>query len=384
MLTVGLLINPVAGIGGALALKGSDDPVLRNAALAQGARGRGAERARRALQALGTAAAAIRWLCWGGEMGETALGDLGIQALVIGGSTPGRQTGPADTRAAALALCDAGADLLVFCGGDGTARDILEAIDQRIPVLGIPSGVKMHSGVFATTPESAARIVITLVEGGLVRATLADVRDLDEAALRRGEVKPQFYGELKVPEQGGFLQHTKESGRENEGLALQEIVADVVERIRERSGLYLLGPGSTLAAVKTALGMQATLIGVDVLEAGRQAGRDVDAGWLEARLRAIGTDVPVTLVLSFTRQQGFLLGRGNLQLTPAVLRQIGRHNLWVLGTRSKLLSLEGRALLIDTDDPLLDQTWPGLIEVITGYDDRVWYRVDSSYRVDSD
>ena len=182
-----------------------------------------------------------------------------------------------------------------------------------------------------------------------------------------------------MPEQGGFLQHTKESGREHEGLALQEIVADVAERIRERPGLYVLGPGSSLAALKSELGMQATLIGIDVLEAGRQVGRDVDADWLETRLRAMGSaaDAPVTLVLSFTRQQGFLLGRGNLQLTPAVLRRIGRRNLWVLGTRSKLLSLDGRPLLIDTDDPLLDQTWPGLIEVITGYDDRVWYRVDS-------
>ena len=156
---------------------------------------------------------------------------------------------------------------------------------------------------------------------------------------------------------------------------LEEIVAETVERIDAEPGIYLLGPGSSLAAVKSALGMTPTLIGVDVLDGNRQVGRDVDAAWLEDYLAR--TDRPVTLVMSFTRGQGFLLGRGNQQLTPGVLRRVGRNRLWVLGTRTKLLTLEGRPLLVDTDDPALDEELAGLVEVITGYQDSLYYRVDN-------
>jgi len=372
VLTFGLLVNPVAGIGGRAALKGSDGADIQAEARGRGGAARGRERALRALKAAGPAVRRVRWLTWGGAMGADALGDAGLTGEVLG--EPGAVPGPEDTRRAATALRDAGADLLVFCGGDGTARDLLAALGESLPVLGVPSGVKMHSGVFATTPEAAGRILQALVEGGLVRAGVAEVRDLDEAALRAGEVRPRFYGEIAVPEEGGFLQHTKEGGRESEALALEEIVAEVVERIEAAPGIYLLGPGSSLAALKSALGMTPTLIGVDVLDGDRQVGRDVDAAWLESYLAA--TDRPVTLVMSFTRGQGFLLGRGNQQLTPAVLRRVGRERLWVLGTRTKLLSLEGRPLLVDTDDPALDEELAGLVEVVTGYQDSLYYRID--------
>lgn len=371
MLTVGLLINPVAGIGGSVGLKGSDGVAIQAQARGRGGRARGAARAARALAEAGDAARAVRWLTWGGPMGADALRAATLQARVLG--EPGTPPDAADTRAAARAMRDAGVDLIVFCGGDGTARDLLEALGDSVPVLGVPSGVKMHSGVFATTPESAGRILRLLVEGGLVRAGVAEVRDLDEAALREGEVRPRYYGELAIPEQGGFLQHTKEGGRESEALALEEIVAAVVERIHEQPGVYLLGPGSSVAAVKSALGMQATLMGVDVWHGGRQVGTDVAASWLIRYLD--GTDDLPTLVISFTRRQGFLLGRGNQQFTPAVLRRIRRDRLWVIGTRTKLLSLDGRPLLVDTDDPDLDQALQGLVEVIAGYRDSLYYRI---------
>lgn len=373
MLTFGLLVNPVAGIGGRVALKGSDGSDIQALARARGGSPRGVERALRALRAAGVAAADVRWLTWGGSMGEDVFRAANLPVSVLG--QPHDPPGAEDTQQAALAMLAAGADLIVFCGGDGTARDLLLALEQRLPVLGVPAGVKMHSGVFATTPEAAGEVVRTLVAGGLVRRALAEVRDLDEAALRQGIVKPRFYGELAIPEMGGFLQHTKEGGRESEALALEEIVAEVVERVRAEPGIYVLGPGSSMAAVKRALGMQPTLIGIDVLAHGRQVGSDVDAAWLERYLAE--ADGPGTLIVSFTRQQGFLLGRGNQQLSPAVLRSIGRDRLWVLGTRTKLLSLEGRPLLIDTDDGALDLAWGGLVEVITGYEDRMLYRIDA-------
>ncbi len=380
MLTFGFIINPVAGIGGSVALKGSDGVAVQDQALARGGIPRGSARARRMLASLGESAKQVRWLTWGGAMGAEVLDALGIESQVLG--DPALKSTAADTQAGARALAEAGVDLLVFCGGDGTARDILQAIHQTVPVLGIPAGVKMHSGVFATTPESAARILEALLAGGLVRAALCEVRDLDEEALRQGIVRPRYFGELAIPEAGGFLQHTKESGRESEPLALQEIVAEVVERLSQHAGLVVLGPGGSLAAIKRALDIEPTLIGFDVLEDGKQVGRDVDGDWLENRLAKLSAcSLPASegplLILSFTRNQGFLIGRGNQQLTPGVLRLVPRQNLWVVGTRSKLLSLEGRPLLIDTDDAALDAAWSGLIQIITGYDDRLWYRLSS-------
>ncbi len=374
MLTVALLINPVAGLGGAVGLKGSDGADIQALARSRGATARGHERAQRALAAAGAAAGRVRWLTWGGPMGADALAAAGLDARVLG--FPREPSDADDTRRAAAALRDAGADVIVFCGGDGTARDVFDAIDATIPVLGVPAGVKMHSGVFATTPEAAGRVLAALVEGALVRAAVAEVRDLDESALRAGTVNARFYGELMVPEAGGFLQHTKEGGRESEALALEEIIAEVTERMAAAPGIYVLGPGGTLAALKTALGIDATLLGIDVVRGGSAIGRDVDAAWLEHLLET--TAAPATLVLSFTRHQGFLLGRGNQQLTPRVLRRIGRDRLWVVGTRTKLLSLEGRPLLIDTDDVALDRDWSGLVEVISGYRDSLFYRIDSA------
>lgn len=374
MLTFALLINPVAGLGGSVALKGSDGADVQARARDRGGAPRGLDRAGRALASAGGAAGRVRWLTWGGQMGAEALAAAGLRGDTLG--QPVHPPSAEDTRRAALAMVDAGADLIVFCGGDGTARDILEAVGQRVPVLGIPSGVKMHSGVFATTPESAGRVLAALVEGGLVRAAVAEVRDLDEAALRAGAVQARFYGELAVPEAGGFLQHTKEGGRESEALALEEIIAEITERLDDHPGIHVLGPGGSLAALKSALGMDATLVGVDVLDHGRQVGKDVDSAWLEGCLAR--ADEPAFLVLSFTRHQGFLLGRGNQQLSPAVLRRIGRERLWVVGTRTKLVSLEGRPLLIDTDDPELDRDWAGLVEVVTGYRDSLFYRMETS------
>jgi predicted polyphosphate/ATP-dependent NAD kinase len=376
VLTFGLLVNPVAGVGGAVALKGSDGADIQAQARSRGGVARSSSRARRMLEAVGQAAQQVRWLTWGGAMGADLFRVAGLAAETLG--EPAQPCSAGDTDRAARAMHSAGADLIVFCGGDGTARDVFQAVGQDVPVLGIPAGVKMHSGVFATTPESAGRIVAALVEGGLVQASLAEVRDLDEAALRQGVVKPRFYGEMAVPEAGGFLQHTKEGGRESEALALEEIVAEIMQRVADHPGVYVLGPGGSLAAIKTALGLEATLIGVDVLDHDGQAGRDVDARWLTRYLER--TDEPVTLVLSFTRHQGFLLGRGNQQLTPSVLRRIGRAHLWVVGTRTKLTSLEGRPLLIDTDDAELDREWAGLVEVIAGYQDSLFYRISAPPR----
>ena len=374
-LTIGLIVNPVAGIGGSVALKGSDGPDIQARAREAGGVPRAPERTLRTLKAMGEAVSQVDWITCEGPMGGQYLAEAGSETRIVPGSHPpanGSST-PEDTRRAARAMVELGVDLLVFVGGDGTARDLLEAIGDRIPVVGVPSGVKMHSGVFATTPEQAGELISRLIDGGLVNAVHRQVRDLDEAALRQGELRPRLFGELKVPEAGGYLQHTKERGRENEALAVTEIVADVLERLtgtnEDMNAAVVLGPGSTVGAIKHALGFEGTLLGFDVWRQGACIARDVDGAWLEENLeRAV-------VVLSFTRGQGFLLGRGNQQLTPEFLRRIGRKSIWIVGTRTKLKSLEGRPLLLDTDDPELDRDWSGLVEIISGYEDRLIHRL---------
>lgn len=366
MIKVGLIVNPVAGIGGRVALKGSDGQALQQRAAERGGEPRSRRRVARTLAKLARQSD-LQWYTWGGAMGEGLLLECGMSPRVLG--RPHSPSSAQDTVAAAVAMVDAGVDLLVFAGGDGTARDLLGAVAQRVVVLGIPAGVKMHSGVFATTPETAAEVLNRLAVGGLVSGVRRDVRDWDPARTADGEIRPKLFGELLVAELGGFVQHTKEAGRESEALAVTEIAAQVCEMIGESEVPWVLGPGGTLAAIKQALGMEATLLGVDVFLAGKQICQDAQAQWLE-RL-----DGESRLVISFTRGQGFLLGRGNQQLSPRFLGGLGKQALTVVGTRSKLLTLAGRPLLVDTDDPELDRALTGLIEVLAGYDDRLLYRV---------
>ncbi|MFK7912569.1 MAG: ATP-NAD kinase family protein [Pseudomonadales bacterium] len=376
-LHIGLLVNPVAGLGGAVALAGSDGPEIQQEALRRGSTGRGRLRAQRFLQAVhGTAASdptvPLRWSTWAGTMGaaafEAVAGDFPELSWQCLGQEQS-QTAAEDTVAAARALQAAGVDLLVFVGGDGTARDVYDAVADRLLVLGVPAGVKMHSGVFATTPEAAAEVVRGLASGALVADRLAQVRDLDEAQRRAGELRTIRYGEMRIPEAGGYVQQTKEGGRENEVLALEEIVAWLQE---SASGQWVLGPGSSCARVKEALGMQATLLGVDVWQDGVQTGTDVSAAWLEQHARA-----PDALVVSFIRAQGFVFGRGNQQLSTSWLAGLPKRSLRIIATRSKLATLEGRPLLVDTDDATFNDELSGLVSVLVGYDDTLLYRVAS-------
>lgn len=365
---LGLVINPLAGLGGTVALKGSDGVAAQ--ALARGALPQAPARARAVLEALLPLRARLQLLAPDGEMGAAVARELGFAVEVV--HAPASPSSGADTEAAARALLAAQADLLLFAGGDGTARDICRAVGTALPVLGIPAGVKMHSGVFAVTPRAAAEIVRLLVEGELVLVDVADVRDIDEAALREGRVQARHYGELRVPAEGRYLQQVKCNGREVEALVLQEIAADITERM-QAGGRWLIGPGRTPAAVMEALGLPNTLLGIDVVEAGRLLAADADAPMLERLVADCPEDCH--LVLSPTGGQGMLLGRGNQQLTPAVLRAIGRERLVVVATHEKLAALAGRPLLMDVPEAALEAALTGLVEVVSGYRHHLLYRL---------
>jgi len=366
LFSLGFLINPLAGLGGAVALKGSDGVAAE--ALARGAQAQAPARAAVVLQALLPWREQIRVVTAAGEMGGHVAAALGFTTQLV--HVPAAATSASDTIATAQKLLAAGVDLLLFAGGDGTARDVCSAVGLALPVLGIPAGVKMHSGVFAVTPQAAAEIVQLMLTGELVGVDSAEVRDIDEAALRAGRVQSRYFGEMRVPSDGRYLQQVKCSVVEIEALLLQEIAAGVVENL-DAGVTYFIAPGTTTAAVMAALDLPNTLLGVDVIRDGKLLVADADAAVLEGFVAA----GPCRLIITATGGQGMLLGRGNQQISSSVLRAIGRTGLIVIATEAKLKALAGRPLLMDVPDAAVAEALAGFVEVITGYQSRVLYRL---------
>ncbi|HAT6344698.1 TPA: ATP-NAD kinase family protein [Aeromonas hydrophila] len=367
MFRLGLIINPVAGIGGAVGLKGSDGMVAE--ALARGAVPKARERTRQALLPLCELADRFELLTVAGEMGAELAGELGLPCRIVYQPAAAATTA-ADTRIAAERMREAGVDLLLFAGGDGTARDICAAVGEACHVLGIPAGCKIHSGVYGVTPAASGRVAAWMIAGELLSLVDAEVMDIDEEAFRAGKVRARHYGQLQVPGDLRYVQAVKQGGRESEELVLADIAAGVVEQM-EPDTLYLMGSGSTVAACMTELGLENTLLGVDLVENGRLIGQDLSAAEILTRIRGRHCRLIITLIGG----QGHLFGRGNQQLSPEVLRAVGRDQIQVLATKAKLAALAGRPLLVDTDDPALNRSLSGYLRITTGYKDQVIYPV---------
>ncbi|WP_299940601.1 ATP-NAD kinase family protein [uncultured Microbulbifer sp.] len=366
---LGLIINPWAGIGGPAGLKGSDGAETVARALALGIKPQTYKRAAIALEALRLHRGQLELLCFAGEMGEETARTLGFSVRTLGAAKSSPSTS-ADTEQAAVAIRDAGADLIVFIGGDGTARNIVNALGEHFPVLGIPAGVKMHSACFAISPKAGGEVLRRLMAGQLVDLCACEVRDIDEQSFRQGRVRTRYYGELLVPREGHFLQAVKNAGREVEALAVEDIAADILEALDPQT-LYIVGPGSTTLAILNALGCQGTLLGVDLLQRGTLKQIDVSTPQIEAAIAQ--HQGPVNIILTAIGGQGHLLGRGNQQFSPSVLRAVGRDHLMVVATKTKITELGGRPLLVDSGDPELDRQWSGFIRVVTGYRDAILY-----------
>jgi predicted polyphosphate/ATP-dependent NAD kinase len=356
---VALLVNPVAGMGGRVGLKGTDGVV-------EEARARGAEpvapaRATRMLKALSgmlrmrrgdDREPPVSWLTCGGDMGESAMKaagfSCGTEDMVY--APGGDDTAATDTKAACAAFMEAGVDLLVFCGGDGTARDVLDAVGHDLPVLGIPSGVKMHSGVFAIDPSVAAEVILDFAGGRLGTAEV-EVLDLDEERYRKGEWNIRLYGTVLTPYEPTLIQSGKAIFHgSSEDEMLEEIAEGVVEDMGEEPGtLYLLGAGGTLAKVGEELKLETSLLGIDAVVDGELVGRDLDEKGI---LDLLDRHPKARIILSPIGAQGFVLGRGNLQLSPEIIGRVGISGIEVLATPAKLARTP--LLRVDTGDPELD------------------------------
>lgn len=356
---LGLIVNPIAGMGGTVGLKGSDTPEIVARARELGAEPQAPARALEALGAIAQLNTPLKLFAAPGEMGETEARAAGYTAEIIGTSMDGDTTAD-DSERAAQAMAELPVDLILFAGGDGTARDLVRAIGGTVPVVGIPAGVKMHSAVYATNPRAAARMVLRYLQGGISLREL-EVMDIDEAAFRDGAVSAKLYGYLRVPYLPDLVQGSKAGGVSRDRTALAGIAMRIAEAM-EPGRLYILGPGTTMRAVAEAIGVEKTLLGVDLLRDGARIADDAGERDILAAL-----DSTAAIAVTPIGGQGHFFGRGNQQISAAVISRVGIEHITVAATIEKIASLRDNLLHVDTGDRALDEKLCGWRRVITGY-----------------
>ena len=364
-LRLGLIVNPLAGMGGRVGLKGTDGRA--DEALKLGAKPGSGERAQRALKRLAASHPSLTIVAAHGAMGQDAASETGFLAELIAAS-PANVTTAADTVAAACEMRARGVDLILFSGGDGTARDIFEAAGDEVPILGIPAGVKMQSGVFATSPEIAGEIVAALAAMDRAKAAYraSEVMDIDEDLLRQGAISPRLYGYAKVPYFPLRLQNAK--ARQH---ALDEAAVSAAARqlaaTMNRDCLYAVGAGRTAKRIIEALGEKGTLLGTDLVADGKIIARDAN----EKTILERASERPLKLIIGVVGGQGYVLGRGNQELSPDVIRKAGRDNITIIASQEKLMTLPDKRLLVETGDSALDLELAGYWRVVVGPTDEM-------------
>jgi predicted polyphosphate/ATP-dependent NAD kinase len=344
--TVGLIVNPVAGMGGAVGLKGTDGKAIVNQAISLGAKPVAPVRAEAFLSALNPVKSSLRLLVGAGSMGEDEAKSAGFTCTVLGERK--KETSAEDTVDIAKKIADADVELLVFCGGDGTARDVLTAVGTTFPVLGVPTGVKMHSSVFAVNPQAAARVVMRFLYEALPLRE-AEVMDVDEKAFREGRVSAELYGYVLVPYEPHLIQANKLASPMTESeLRNQAAIAIYIIETMKPDVTYIIGPGTTTRTIGDLLDAKKTLLGVDLFYNKKLVANDIN----EKQILEATEGKHVQIIVTPIGGQGFIFGRGNQQISPRVIRRVGLDNIIVVATESKLRSV--KALRVDTGDSGLD------------------------------
>jgi predicted polyphosphate/ATP-dependent NAD kinase len=369
--SLGLIVNPVAGLGGRVGLKGTDG--LAEEAIRRGAVPQAGERAVRALKRLDATGRSLISLTAGhGPMGHEAAAQAGFLAELVS-PHPGTITNASDTKAAALDLVHKSVDLILFAGGDGTARDIIDVVSERAPLLGIPAGVKMQSAVFATSPEAAGDIIAVLAaqkDPGRTQYRLSEVMDIDEDLRRQGAISPRLYGYARVPHIPRLLQNAKARNMSLNEAAVEEAARALSEKL-DPDCLYAIGPGQTTNKMLEALGVEGTLLGTDLVSNRRLVAKDVD----ERAILAAAHGRTLGIVVGVIGGQGYVFGRGNQEISPFVIRKAGKSGITIIAAQEKLLALPDKRLLVDTGDAELDRELAGFWRIVVGPDEEMVMRV---------
>jgi predicted polyphosphate/ATP-dependent NAD kinase len=357
-------------MGGRVGLKGTDGEETLRQAIALGAKAVAPARATEALRALVTVKDVIRLVTYPNEMGEDEAEACGFNPKVIGSAMP-QETTSVDTKRAVKEMINLKVDLILFVGGDGTARDVYEAAREKVPVLGVPAGVTIHSAVFAVSPQAAA-VTAARYLFGEAHLREMEVMDIDEEAFRSGRVSARLYGYLLVPYEPDLIQGTKISSPVTE-LEIRNQAAIAIHIIEDMNSdeFYVIGPGTTTRTIGDLLDERKTLLGVDIFYNKKIIAKDVDETTILREIR----DKKARIIVTPIGGQGFIFGRGNLQISPKVIREVGSDKILVIATKNKLKGLK-RSLRVDTGDPELDDELRGYMKVITDYGKEQVIRVD--------
>lgn len=354
MKKIGLIVNPIAGMGGSVGLKGTDGDIVKKA-LALGAKPTTPQRIEETLSLIQRKD--LYFLVAPGPMGADFIKKFDYKFEVI--SEIGEETDSSDTKRIVGEMLEKGIDILMFVGGDGTARDIYDVLGLTTPVVGIPSGVKMFSPVFALSTTAAAEIINNETDQFIEK----EVLDIDEEAFRAGRLGAKLYGYLKVPKNPSLLQGKKEPSNVSkpEKLSKEEITQYLLENI-ESDALYILGPGTTLATVAEKMGVQKTLLGIDAVFNRQLVGSDLNEKGL---LKLIKQYHKTRIILTPIGGNGFIFGRASKQFSPEVLKLIDKNDIIIVATEDKISRLD--CLRVDTGDTNVDKNLKGYVKVVTGY-----------------
>jgi predicted polyphosphate/ATP-dependent NAD kinase len=356
---LGFIVNPIAGMGGAVGLKGTDGKDILERAVGLGAEPIAPARAEIFLSELQAAKEDLQLMVGAGWMGEVEARNQGYEYKIFGEKR--KETTADDTLEVAGRIAKDGVDLLVFCGGDGTARDVLNSVDSKLPVLGVPTGVKMHSAVFAVGPRAAARIALKFL---LKQLNLweAEVMDVDEEAFREGRVSAKLHGYVLSPYEPTLIQGSKMASPMTESnLRNQAAIAIYVIENMKPDVTYIVGPGTTTRTIGDLLDAKKTLLGVDIFHNKKIIAKDVN----EKQILELIKGKQARIIVTPIGGQGFIFGRGNQQISPKVIRQVGLENITLIATENKLKNLKN--LRVDSGDSELDATFRGSIKVVTDY-----------------
>jgi len=365
---MGFIVNPVAGMGGRVGLKGTDGIIEK--AIQLGAKPVASIRAIEFLEKLKElhSEEPVDIITCSTPMGEAETKAATLPAKILEIPLKPKTTAQ-DTKTAVNHMIALKVNLIVFVGGDGTARDILDAMHniQGPPVLGVPSGVKMYSGIFAVNPSEAAEVVKAF-GGETAQITDFEIMDADERSIRSEDrIAVSLYGYLKGPFVSLRLAASKQISPETlDEHENQKAVARFIVEEMDPNGTYLLGPGTTVKCIADLLGVEKTVLGVDIYR-NNSVTKDVNE---ERILKEIEDFKNVWIVVSPIGRQGMLLGRGNQQISPKIIKKVGKERIIAVATRSKIQGIESNVLRVDTGDREVDAALRGYLRVATDY--REW------------
>jgi predicted polyphosphate/ATP-dependent NAD kinase len=365
MATIAFIINPIAGMGGKVGLKGTDGIEILEQARKLSAEPIAYSRALETIKTIFEKKPDVKWLTCSKDMGEEALKEAGYNGkedYTIVYETPNTTTAE-DTKKACKKFKEMKVEMIIFCGGDGTARDISSVIGKEIPIIGIPAGVKMYSAVFGINPRSTAEVLFGYLKGEY-GVTEAEIMDIDEESYRQGELHAKLFGYALVPLEKALVQTGKAVFESMDDEAAKDEIAKFVAEImgEEKDTMFILGAGSTVERIGKELNIEKTILGVDVVRNGELIGKDVNEAEL---LELLGEGDKATIIIGVIGSQGFVFGRGSQQISPKVIRKVGVENIRIVATPNKLSQTS--RLMVDTGDEELDKMLSGFHKIIIGY-----------------